>query len=113
MRISIAIAVLAALFITDSASAETLKAGYPVCITQDLLEQDHIAVAKSDIDALGWLAEHGCGLSSEGVRATVLGAGGFGSYVHIRAYRGKHAVEAWVDKDAVEGYDPLSPSVFR
>jgi hypothetical protein len=111
-NIFISAAILTAL-ITNSASAANLKSGYPVCVTQDLLEQTHLAATSGDSTALMWLADNGCTMTSEPLHVTVLGTSSWGGYAHIRAYRGKHASEVWTDRDAVEGYDPLNPLASR
>ena len=113
MRISIAIAALAAVFISFPADAASLKTGYPVCITQDLLEQTHMAAASGDSTALVWLADNGCSMTGDPLHVTVLGLSSWGGYAHVRAYRGKHSAEVWTDREAVEGYDPLNPLASR
>ena len=112
MREAIILAVLVAA-ISVPAHAESLKANYPVCASQDLLEQMHDALTKQDMPALTWLSENGCSVTADGIQVTVLGLSSWGGYAHVRAYRGKQSAEVWTDRDAVNGYDPLSPSSSR
>jgi hypothetical protein len=112
MRKAIILAALSAA-ISTPANAETLKANYPVCVSQDLLEQFHDALSKQDMPALNWLSANGCAATVGGVHVTVLGLSSWGGYAHVRAYRGKRSAEVWTDRVAVEGYDPLNPSSAR
>lgn len=112
MRNTIILAALVAA-ISAPAHAETLKANYPVCVSQDMLEQFHDALSKQDMPALNWLSANGCAATVDGLQVTVLGLSSWGGYANIRVYRGKHAAEVWTDREAVIGYDPLNPSSSR
>lgn len=88
-------------FCSSPVSAETLKAGYPVCITHDLLDQAYAAIVNSDLDSLQWLSNHGCAVSVEGTRVSVLESVGWAGTLRLRAYKGKHAVEIWASREAI------------
>ena len=84
-------------------AAETLQANQPVCLTEDLLTQLNKAAFEQDMPALEYLAANGCSMSSAPLHATILEVSSWGTMVHIRAYRDKHAVEVWTFRSALAG----------
>ena len=91
------------------AYAVTLKKDMPVCITEDLMSQFFKALASKDMDAFQYLLDNGCRISDKALKVTVLDTSNFGTLAHIRAYRGKNAVEVYTPIEALDGYDPLHP----
>jgi hypothetical protein len=108
MRKSIILAALAA-SIAAPAAAVTLKAGSPVCLTEDLYSQMTTAAFRHDANALVWLAANGCRVSETPLKATVLDLSAWGGLAHVRVYRGSHAAEVWTARQSLDGYDPLKP----
>jgi hypothetical protein len=108
MRKTLLIAAIAAV-ISSPAFAATLKPGYPVCISEDLLDQTYKAILAKDVDALQYLSRNGCAVTHAAVKVTVLDLSGWGALAHLRAYRGKHSTEVWASREALEGYQPLQP----
>ena len=103
MREVILLAALAALTATP-AHAVSIKKGMPSCISEELFMQMARAVLDKDMEAISWLANNGCGITQGPIHATVIDTDG--ALAHVRAYRGKHAVEVWTPVEALDGYDP-------
>ena len=83
-----------AMFWASSASAETLKGGYPGCVSKETLDQFYDAALKHDDMAAGYLLDRGeCVMTVPGVKVTVLST--VWGTVRIRAYSGKKAAELW------------------
>ena len=104
MRKTLFLAACAA-FISSQAQAVTLKSGMPSCLSEELFMQMAHAVADKDMEAITWLASNGCAISDKPLHASVIDTDGM--LAHIRAYRGKHAVEVWTPIEALDGYDPV------
>ena len=111
MRKTIILAALSAA-ISTPAHADTLKANYPVCVTQDLLDQMYDAILKKDMMAMDYLFDHGCVESKKGVLVSVIGRSSWGTAARIRIYGNKVAVEAWASIAAIE-VDSATPSSAR
>ena len=77
----------------------------PSCISEDLFMQMAHAVNDKDMEAITWLANNGYGISQKPLHVSVIDTDGM--LAHVRAYRGKHAVEVWTPVAALDGYDPL------
>lgn len=108
MRSMLAVAaIMAAIFVSSPVYAVTLKPGSPACLTEDLYSQLGVAVSQNDMDALNWLGSHGCTVSDKPLHVTVLEMKDWGSLAHVRAYRGKVAVEVWTPRESLAGYDPV------
>jgi hypothetical protein len=98
----IATATLALCLYPSAARAgTTLKPDYPICVSDELLTQFEKAVIDRDIDAVTWLAGHGCSLTTAGTHITVLELTDGEFRAHIRAYRGSLAAEGWTLSDAI------------
>jgi hypothetical protein len=88
-----------------SAANPILKPYSQTCLTENLLDQFETALISQDMQALGWLTEHGCTISDKPLKVTVLNLSSWGGKAHVRVYRGKHAVEVWTPRDQLEGYE--------
>jgi hypothetical protein len=79
--------------------AETLKGGYPVCVSKGLLDQMDNAILKADMRAMDYLFDHGCLESKAGLPVSVIESS-WGA-AHIRIYAGNSAAEAWASMGAI------------
>lgn len=105
MRSITIIAAAAAILVTSPARADTLKEGYPICISEELLDQMYTAILNQDLDGIEYLIGRGCSVTKAGVKASLLGRAGW-SRAHIRVYAGRDAAEAWVSLGALESWKP-------
>ncbi len=103
MRKLLTLSAIAAV-ISAPAYAVTIKKDSPSCISEELFMQMAHAVVDKDMEAITWLANNGCGISQKPVHVTVIDVDG--ALAHVRAYKGKVAVEVWTPVDALDGYNP-------
>lgn len=102
---SIAILAAVAALLASPAHADTLKEGYPICISEELLDQMYAAILNQDLDGIEYLLGRGCSLTKAGVKASILGQSGW-SRAHIRVYAEKDVTEAWVSRGALKSWNP-------
>jgi hypothetical protein len=103
MRKSIILAAVA-VSLSSQAYAVNIKKDMPSCLTEDLFMQMAQAVIDKDVEAITWLANNGCAVSQKAVHVSVIDTDG--GLAHVRAYRGKIAVEVWTPIEALDGYNP-------
>lgn len=103
MRKTIILAAIAVV-ISAPAYAVTIKKDMPSCISEELFMQMAHAAVDKDMEAINWLADNGCGITKKAVHVSVLDVDG--ALAHVRAYKGKIAVEVWTPVDALDGYNP-------
>jgi hypothetical protein len=89
--------------ISSPAYSVTIKKGMPSCVSEELFMQMAHAVVDKDMEAITWLADNGCGISQKALHASVIETDG--ALAHVRAYRGRVAVEVWTPVEALEGYE--------
>jgi hypothetical protein len=105
MRKPIILAAAVLSLLSAPSYAVTLKSGMPSCLSEELFMQMAHAVNDKDMEAITWLANNGCGISQKAVHVSVIDTDG--ALAHVRAYKGKVAVEVWAPVAALDGYDPL------
>lgn len=84
-----------ALSLNGIAHADSLKGGYPACLSEDLYGQFGMAVANKDNNALQYLMKHGCVASTKaGLKVSVLHTTWTG-LVNVRIYDRDDVFEMW------------------
>ncbi len=58
--------------ITVTRGPATLKGEYPICVTEDLLDQAHTASANKDRRLWDYVMSNGCVIAQEGIKVSVL-----------------------------------------
>jgi hypothetical protein len=106
MRKYLAVATICTAVTISPAKADTLRAGFPVCVSNTLLDQMYDAILQKDAAGMDFLFDHGCFMSKDGIHVSLLDRGNWGSQAHIRVYAGKKTVEAWASIGALESYQP-------
>lgn len=87
--------------LATSAEAESLKGGYPACLTENLFDQAITALNKNDERAWQYLLENGCIVTKGGIPVSVLDRTWTGK-VKVRAYVGDDAVILWTNMENVQ-----------
>lgn len=95
--------------IPAQASAVTLQMESPACDTLGHISELIEAASELDQDAVNHLARRACTVSDHEAPVTVLGLDPTGMYAHVRAWRGKRSVLAWVPTVALIDFDPDNP----
>lgn len=100
--------ILATVFIllSTTAMADTLRGGFPICVSEASLSQMYAAIEREDMAGMDYLFDHGCVMTTPGVRASLLDRSNMGAQAHIRVYSSAGAAEAWTSIGALESYQP-------
>ena len=83
------------------ADAKTLKENYPICLTEELLDQFVRAFNTKDKRAIEYLSDNGCASTKSGVEFSLLDRTWNGK-AKIRAYTKSGAIEAWTFIEALQ-----------
>jgi hypothetical protein len=89
------------LLIPLAVHTESLKGGYPACLTQDLFDQYIAAAVKKDVRAIKYLHKNGCIIAKKGIPVSVLDTSWTGT-AKVRAYLGDKAVILWTNVENIQ-----------
>lgn len=78
-----------------SAVADSLKGGYPGCISKELYTQSIRALIDENRQEWDYLSQNGCFLLPPGLSITVLEQSIFSQTVKIRVFVGKDTIVIW------------------
>lgn len=86
---------------TATTHSQTIKADYPMCMSEELLDQLITASNNKDQRGMEYLLSNGCVAAREGIEISVLDRTWTGK-VKIRAYTGDKAYILWTLKEAIK-----------
>lgn len=93
--------ILLAAFVAANANAESLKGGYPACVSESLFDQMVTAINQNDERALQYLLDNGCIMTKSGIEVSILDRTWSGK-VKVRAYVGNSAAVLWTYMENVQ-----------
>ena len=93
---ALAAVILAALIPTHT-TADTLKGGYPACVTEDLFNRISAAAAQHDYQVMEFLLQSGCFVTLEGQRVTLLDTKVWSGSARISIQGETRAFILWTD----------------
>ena len=80
--------------------SQTIKANYPLCLSEELLSQLITVTMNKDQRGMEYLLNNGCVVAREGIEVSVLDKSLTGK-IKVRAYTGDEAYVLWTIREAI------------
>lgn len=95
-------AVILAAAVAPQTAADTLKGGYPACVTEDLFNRISAAAAQHDYQVMQFLLQSGCFVTLEGQRVTLLDTKVWSGSARISIQGETRAYTLWTDAGNIQ-----------